>query len=237
MLRTIALIAALAAEAGCAHVSPGASVPWGQKRGGPGVGLSLVEEKRAPEKGGTRVSYRLVAEGADRTREYGLYVRGRDSKDLSELFRPDGHGGLVGHAGQALEDHSIGVTGYPKGLPLEVALISEDGTRAAFARVVPFPIEGRDGLCELRVELEGDKGLIFTVFGSGFDPLERAEFVSLSGTERVSGRLDAAADGTLRPAVILPETTTGHQVHVEVHGARCKPSVDFVWGPEALIPR
>lgn len=234
------MIAVLLCGSGCAFHRP--KPRWGEWRGGPDVHFSLKELRREPGKGGTNVYYRMIVEGIDRSKAYALLmlVRGvTESPVPKEFFRPDGHGNLAGQAqGKSIEGYEVAANAFQKGLGMELGLVSTDGSTSAFAKVFPFPIEGRDGSCRVGLQLLANTGELFMVYGDGFDPLESLDYVSISGEERMPPMpMQAMKDGTLPPTMLLPATATGHQARYEIHGKRCSPAVDYVWGPDAVEPQ
>jgi hypothetical protein len=118
---------------------------------------------------------------------------------------------------------------------MEYALISTDQTMRAFARVVLFPIEARDGQCLLSVQLGSRGGDLFLVMGEGFEPEGEVATESQSEGEVVKGRSRPSPDGKF--ATVVASAVVGRRsgrASFTASGKGCSPTVDYEWGPAAL---
>lgn len=135
----------------------------------------------------------------------------------------------------SLVEFRFHVQRYHKGEPLDLALVSTDGTVRAFAHAYPFPIWAQDGKCSLTVELNDPEGKFFTVLGEGFDPGETVKISTSSEKETKEDSQQASPDGGLQallaPRVIGKESGSATFTAI---GNSCHPKVTFEWGKRAM---
>ena len=174
----------------------------------PGALLRIVEVTRSEVP--STVRYRLQAVGVPGGLAMSVWTNdfGHGYHQLVSHLRVDESGALVSTAqdasGRQRLDEMILETGpLPRGAGFEVALVGDDRKVVAYARVVPFPIVGRQGSCEVSLELASRRGERFLVSGTGFSPQEavltevRYAEKTIQKTQRVT------PDGRLPPDIIM----------------------------------
>ena len=138
--------------------------------------------------------------------------------------------------GSKFKEVKLSLSDFAKGEPIEYALISTDQTIQAFtARVVPFPIETKDGECLLSVQLGSRRGDLFLVMGQGFPPDGEVTTESRSSGEVLKGKSRLSPDGKF--ATIVTPAVKGKQsgkASFTASSGSCRPTVDYEWGPPAL---
>jgi hypothetical protein len=224
---------------GCATLTPPSQ--WGAHYSTPGSKLEFIEAGRKTQADGTTiVEYRLKATNLPRDNEY-VYWGRRAMSPPREIrrfvFGPNG--GLVSKSdGEPIEDVNIVVMYYQKGLAIEAALVSVNGEVRVFAKVIPFPIEARDGACRIWLELISADGMAFIAQGEGFPAGEDINVISRSDGEQMSHRVKVYPDGTLPPSVLFPATVgQGYKASLGATATTCSPMVDYERGPPAVKPR
>jgi hypothetical protein len=209
------------------------------RRATPGVSVDLVAVPRSTP--GEPAKYRLQVAGLPAGTAYGVWTRtfGRDFVEVVSGLRPDAAGVLAvadgGSVKQRLDDLELDPGPYPRGAAWWVAIASEDHKIAAFARVVPYPIEARDGACSISLELISLHGGRFIALGDGFPPGEDVDIESrASGT--VSRRRERVpADGRLPLDVVTHGAIDGDAVaRYAVKARGCSPVVEYRWGEAAV---
>ena len=221
---------------------------WGPKYATPGVHLSVHEvERGAGPTGGTEVVYTFKASGFPKNKSYefwGQWLDGRTIK-FAEKFYVDDSGKLVGGQlpgktspeGVALERFTFGLHGFAKGESKMYALISTDETVKAFARIVPFPIEAKEGSCRLSVELIENRGDLFGILAEGFEPDEEITTVSKFGDQVIDeGKLKVPSEEGKFLIFLLPSVIGGRSgpASFTASGKSCNLTVNYEWGPPAL---
>ena len=144
-----------------------------------GMRLELVELPPAATPPSASRRYRLVAAGVPPGVTFGVWTREftHAFHEVASGFRSDGAGTLVAvQAGdgrpRSLNEMVLDPGPYFRGAIWEVALVSEDRSITAFARVIPRPIVAQDGACVVTLELVSHRGQRFLASGKGFVPGE-----------------------------------------------------------------
>lgn len=232
--------------AGCA--TPKKLSDWGPKYATPGVHLSVHEvERGAGPKGGTIVGYTFKASGFPKNKSYELWGQWTDglTTKFSEKLYVDDSGKMVGgrlpgepsSEGIALERFTINLYGFAKGEAMDYALISTDETVKAFTRVIPFPIEAKEGSCRLSVELVENRGDLFGIWVEGFEPDEEITTVSKFGDQVIDeGKLKVPSEEGKFLIFLLPSVIGGRSgpASFTASGKSCNLTVNYEWGPPAL---
>jgi len=225
---------------------------WG-KSTTPGVELKFEETKRVRLKGSTAVNYRLLSKGFPPGRIYAVWVKDSFGKSVTAILtgfsadltgevvcpderadRPQSNVTRWCSAG-ALKDQGLGVLVYKKGEPYDLGVISTDGTVRAFAHVIPFPIEAADGPCRLSVEMADWRGLLFGIYGDGFEPNAQLQGLAVSGKETLNSTVQSPPDG--RFLILSLPATKGKKSGTTTFtliGKTCRVSVTYDWGRAAL---
>jgi hypothetical protein len=204
----------------------------------PGIGFELV---RLPAAASGPVRYSLRTSGFPSGLAIGVWTRyfGQDFEQRIPSVGFDAAGVPVAldssdgrRKGQPIE---IDPGPYPKGAAWTVALASDDHQVSAFARVIPWPIESRDGTCTVSLELISLHGNRFLASGSGFVPGENARVESTSLGKTTYRVLVVSADGTLPPDVVTHGAISADlSARYAVKGAKCGPVVEYQYGDAAL---
>jgi hypothetical protein len=223
----------------------GFSTEWGkwggsvwpeEFRAAPGMSLEFHQSDK------TVYRYALVTTGLPEDKTYRLWQQQFTTRqpslmasDLSiKIVDSDKKIGFV--AGRTNESPVLlDATGYVKGEVLKVALVSEDKTVAAHAKIIPFPIESIEGPYRIWVELGMADGNGFTIYGEGFEEGEELVAVSTSEEEVIQSRIKAGAAGRFM-AMVFPAVTgkeSGSATYA-VRGKSGEVKVDFQWGSAAL---
>ncbi len=204
----------------------------------PGITLTLQEMRRwmkGPKHG---VDYRLGVSGLPKDKRFKLWQKNLGREPALAFFTVylDGSGDVVFEtAAEKFKEVRLSLYDFARGEPMEYALISTDQTMQAFARVVLFPIEARDGQCLLSVQLGSREGDLFLVMGEGFEPEEEVATESQSEGEVVKGRSRPSREGKF--ATVVAPAVVGRRsgrASFTASGKGCSPTVDYEWGPAAL---
>lgn len=210
--------------------------------------LDVTEAGREIRESGTVVSYRLAA--SDFPPGIRLDLRlwgGEQPARVTSGYVTDAKGRVIcpariarspaaRHACVSLDSLTVTVDPLYAGFAVQFALVSVDDSVRVYARAVPFPIFATDGQCRIDVEMVSRLGVRIT--GSGFEPGERllglseADAVVTRDTLRANG--EGAMPGRDRMLLLTFSDTgrTGGRATYSLTGARCHPSVDFLWGDQ-----
>lgn len=230
---------------------------WGPQFSTPGVQLDVREVDRiyVEDAGMTVVTYALVPSGVPEESMLSIWGRGWEGEitllgtgfsvnDSGELFCPGPPEGQeptpralrkaskksLCYTFEGFEDEFVfGAAGFLRGQPYEFAVTSADRAIQAFAKAVPFPIEGRDGQC--RIWIEQSRPDVFSLYFEGFRPNEELTITSRSVDEGGQGKVTFPEDGKL-VIVVLPQVE-GHQkglATISVAGESCHPGLEYEWG-------
>ena len=206
------------------------------RRASPGLSLQLAE---VPSGGnGNGVRYALRAAGFPQSVTFGVWTRdfGRDFQELMSGIQFDAKGVPSGtDLAKGADGIEVDSGPYPKGAAWMVAIASEDHKLAAFARVIPHPIEARDGRCAVSLELVSLYGTRFVASGTGFAPGEDVRIESISGTLVTYRTLRISADGSL-PIDVVSHGKIGvaQSARYTVKARGCQPVINYEWGEPAL---
>jgi hypothetical protein len=207
------------------------------RKASPGIRIQLVELPSAAPSGAVRYSLRTdgfppgITVGLW-TKDFGQYFKevipGIRFDPSGVLIAPDSPGGRRGPI-------ELDPGPYPRGAAWGVALASDDHQVAAFARVIPHPIESRDGPCSVSLELISLFGNRFLASGAGFVPGESARVEATSAGRTTYRVLRVSAEGSLPPDVVSHgEAGADPTARYAVKALKCKPLVEYQWGEAAL---
>jgi len=219
---------------------------WSPKEATPGVKLTVREEshENAKTASGPRkvVAIKLVPSGYPKDKRYelwGVWLGGRTDRILE--LRVDEAGELRMHfpkypkPGGRLRDMSMRLGGFAKGEALQYALVSTDRKVKTFAKIIPFPLEDKQGSCQLWLELVATDGNTFVAQGDGFEPGEVVTTISRSNGEALRNKLTVTGEGSLPGVLLSPAAISRkHRASYTVTGRSCTVSVDYAWGPPAM---
>ena len=249
----VSLLSRPAAAQGSAS-APGCG--WDTRCSTAGATLAAVEVERTSQpKRGTVVTYRLNASGLPAGPAYTLWMRRVDGKEqwivagyasdsaagLRCADRAD-HPDLAKQAGDGwcpmpIDSIALAFASMVPGESVDFALRSQDGATAAYARVVPHPVEAKADGCVLSSRVVGTSFRSVAISGSGFVAGEQVRTVSVSGEESIAGTETVSPDGTML-VMMLPAAkgaARGGEATYEVAGSRCTVKLNYKWG-KALKP-
>ena len=134
------------------------------------------------------------------------------------------------------KEFAFNAIGFAKAEPFELALIDSDRAIAAFARVIPFPIEARgEGTCRIWVELGSPGGDLFKILGEGFEAGEEIRTLSRYDSAAVEGEKTVSNDGRFS-ATVMPTVAdkTFGSADTTVTSRFCSLTVAYEWGTAAI---
>jgi hypothetical protein len=209
----------------------------------PGALLRIVEVSRSEVPPAVR--YRLQAVGLPRGVVMAVWTNefGHGYHQFASGLRVDESGNVStthdGSGGRQKLDEMLLETGrLPRGAGFEVALVGEDRKVVAYARVVPYPIVGRQGPCEVSLELASRRGERFLVSGTGFLPDEQvltqvtSTGKTIEKTQRTSSDGRLPLDSIVRNVGVRPSVTTDADpaFSYRVRGRSCEVVIEHQWG-------
>jgi hypothetical protein len=202
------------------------------------VGFTDMKPATSPE-GKPGMNLRPVAVGLPEDKVYFLWKKslGQSSPtQLSPLEMSVTSDGSIIPKGSTTPI-SISFHSLAKGEAVVIALMTEDKSIIAYGKVIPYPIQARQGNSRIWVELMASTGGLFSVYGDGFEPNEELEITSNSAGEVAKFKLKVDGNGRftnlLLPAVVGKESGV---VTYTVVGKTGTLTVSFEWGPPALLP-
>jgi hypothetical protein len=203
--------------------------------GTPGASLSFIRvgEKMSHE-GKPGVELNIQAVGLPLDRVYFLWQgNGVDAPSRLPHEVKIGKGGYLVPS-DGWEPLSLLLHTFARGECQDYVLMSSDGTIAAYGRVIPYPIEAKDGEHHVWVEMLTE--YTFAVHGEGFEPGE-----PLRTTTSIDGDVSTSDSVYSGKGFVAFLALRGHakgygRVTYTVEGRACRLSVSFDWGPPALHP-
>ena len=236
------LLAALLSlpSTGLAGTTEKESLPewWRAAEATPGMELKIRETARNDKipafRGKKSITAAFSASGFPKDKRFelwGSWLDQRAAKFLNIVVDQDGILRMInpknGVIGPELSAINLVLGSFAKGEPATFALVSIDREAKAFARIVPFPLEARDGACRLWLELMSPQGTAFLVQGEGFEPGEEVKSLSRSDGERLTGRETISPEGTYGPVVVFPAAVSRkHKASYSVSGGTCSVKVE-----------
>jgi hypothetical protein len=101
------------------------------------------------------------------------------------------------------------------GEALDLAFMTQDGSKIAQARVIPFPIEeSGTGGCKVTAQAVMKQGRGFAIIGEGFAPGEDVVFRSTHGSKQTEKNLRASPVGIVYEVVTFKADDSGTATHV-----------------------
>jgi hypothetical protein len=209
-----------------------------------GIQLELTEWPSA--KVSNAMSYRLRAVGLPRQIIFALFTKdfSHSFHELASGFQLDGSGNIVsiesreGDQSRRLDEMLLKPGPYPRGAVWEVGLVSADRAFRAFAKVIPHPINAREGTCTISIELISQRGDRFIASGSGFIPEDDVMTESRYSGRVIQKRKRISPDGLLPPDVISHGARgADRSARYSIKGRSCDVAVDYDWGEPALVRR
>ena len=174
------------------------------------------------------------------------YGDGSQTKSRSRLWRESGFdkrgvlvcSGRPGFCQGDGPDDPINIkTTAALGEPKRIAVVSVDGTVAAFAEAVPFPIEASDENCKLSVVRIDTLAETVVARATGFVADESLTVTTQSNDEGATTRNAAGPQGNWTSVIVgAPKGQTKGKTSIIVTGQHCKVAVSFDWGAGSNHP-
>ena len=193
-----------------------------------GASLVLEESERTPSPGGTVLQYRVTATGFEAGEPVELWWKRGTSYQLLPASVSDDGTVLVGGA------DVLAVAGLSAGQAVDLALAS--GEKRAQAKVIPFPIESREGNCWVTAELISESGRLFVITLGGFEPIETIEVTSEFESESDASMFEASEAGEVAFPVMFGKRDNGTAA-IFAKGTSGSVSLQYEVGEDALTAR
>lgn len=213
---------------------------WRLAQATPSAALLVHETNRVQMEGKTAVRIGFEMRGVPPDKRYEFWTSSADGLTVKIWdLAADPTGRLAwlrkdGSFGPQFNDLRMTLPGFVRGERMEFALVSTDRTIRTFAKFIPFPIEARQGRCHISLELLTPT--TFLLHGEGFEPGEEVVGISRSDGEVIEDKLTASVDGTIGPGAILPAAISRlYKANITVRARSCSVSLDYAWGPAALV--
>jgi hypothetical protein len=125
---------------------------------------------------------------------------------------------------------------YLAGEYLELGLVSNDGSTAAYAKLFLNPIEAQQGDCHIQLEQLDARRTMFVARGEGFKPNSQVVVDAYSGGIVLRSSYEADALGRIYgyafPATVGEEIGSAR---VSVMTEECSVSIEYEWGRRPAI--
>ncbi len=215
--------------AGCASLEP--PFEWDPSYSTPGTSLKLHEVERLSPSGGSMVSYELRSTGFTPGEPVTLWQKNYFNYRVFSMVVK--RNGIVQFRG--LDGNSIGFFDYAKGQAIDFAVVSQDGTKRAHAKVIPFPIEARGtGRTRASGELIAAGGRMFLFTFAGFNPDEEVQVTSRYQGESHDEITQASAQGGFEYPVYIGGRPRG-QATLTAKGRSGTVTIRYNVGRDAMI--
>jgi len=212
---------------------------WVPSSSTPGTEVALVEQKREKSgetskelRGATFVYYQLAAKGFEPQARYFVWISVSRAHPLrlAEVTLGDG-GTVLDDKGKPLTI----VTLVSRGEPFSVALASEDESKRAFGKVVPFPLTATDGGCTVEAE-QVLPGMAYELRGHGFDSGESVKLMCDCKGKSETPKAEFAADdkGQWSTIVARDPAEKSERMKLLMHGKTCTVPLNLAFGKSAL---
>ena len=199
--------------------------------------LTIKEMERAQFdegiwKGSTGVVIGFEASGYKEDEQYEFWLGTNKIADLR--VGPSGQLTAVnsdGSFGPSLAKFEVVLGGFTKGEAVNAALVSSDRSYKAFARLIPFSLEARQGRCRLWLELLNSENNLFVAQAEGFQPGERVRWISQSDGEIVENEKVATSRGELGTDILAVATVADERrANIQIIAESCSLRLDYEWG-------
>jgi hypothetical protein len=196
-----------------------------------GARLDFISEGQVVTGGTTGAGYSVAAVGLPRDRTYRLWLKSLSiptPKELTDATIDDS--GYVAAGGKPIQ---LSFGSPAKGEAFEIALMTADKTSGAIGKVIPFPLESRQGHYRLWVEVLSKEKTVFAIYGEGFEPDE--ETIDVSASEGEVLRCNSKADDSGRLTILNLPSVVGKasgQATYTVIGKYGEVSVSYRWGAQ-----
>ena len=212
---------------------------WVPSSSTPGTEVALLEQKREKSReaskelrGATFVYYQLTAKGFEHQARYSVWICVSRAHPLRFAEVTLGDGGTVLDAeGKPLTI----VTPVSRGEAFSVALASEDESKRAFDKVVPFPLTANDGGCTVEAE-QVLLGMAYELRGHGFSSGESVKLMCDCKGKIETPKAEFAADdkGQWSSIVARDPAEKSERMNLLIHGKACTVPLNLAFGKSAL---
>jgi hypothetical protein len=198
-----------------------------------GAYLEFIKKEEKTIDGKPAIIYYLTAVGLPKDTVYQLWVKSLSNQTptaiVTEAKIDDSGYVMIGG-----ERFNLGIQAPVKGEAMELGLMTVDKNGGALGKIIPFPIESKQGNYRLWVELRSKNGDLFVIYGEGFEPNKEMSFVSTSDGEVAKGTIKANDKGRLN-IVVLPAVAGKESglASYSVIGKYGEVEVSYEWGPAA----
>ncbi|HVT61435.1 MAG TPA: hypothetical protein VHR45_23935 [Thermoanaerobaculia bacterium] len=231
---------------------------WEEGSASPGAALALEETERVPARDGgvLLVKYKLKATGfapdaslafwVKRDRGYlqfpaklgadGVVEIKREGDSVSLLTiavhrRDEGPVLVRNREGRPI---SLGLAGFAEGIPLSVAVATEDGKVHAQTKALPLPNQAAgEGGCSAAAEIQTPTGLVFLISLKGFQPGEDVQVESRYRKEVMSKVHKASDTGAVSFPVLFGDRDSG-KATISAKGGSCSVKLEYKIGRDAF---
>jgi hypothetical protein len=138
-----------------------------------------------------------------------------------------------------IEQLHFGYGDLQKGMPLVIAARSTDGAHATYAKVVPKPLEGREGPCHVTLELVSTDARTYVAYGDGFPPGEVVSLAWNYGGHTAAHTARTDSTGAFAAAINHEGQPAGRHkwdARLEAVASSCRPAVAYLWGEAGMKP-
>lgn len=209
----------------------------------PGVQLTLKEESRTSTGKGTKVIYNVDTVGFPAGKSYSIWMM--ESGDYKTFpvfsgYTVDASGHLVcatdpGHKAYCFNEVKVDTHDYHKAEPINIAVISTDGTIRAYVKTYPFPVQAQDGDCTLTVTMANKKATLYNIVATGFVPGEQVTVTTTAG--KTETKTKTINDKGNFAYIIDYDHGMGSNSGSETFTAAaksCHPTVTYDWGKAGM---
>lgn len=235
-----------------------------------GVAINFSEVERTVADGVTQIKYAISFGGLVSGKDYALAMKGPGipwvgmgdaANGIEFSMRSDG--GLFFKKSGANYASEFIVNKFVLGEYRDFGLRSTDGEIYAKYRLVPFPLEVRDGACRIAMVIADPNAEVYFLEGYGFAQNANITITLVSGNrtseekalideegrirslvilnhsaDRLKGKISAPASGDSPPIFIEQNRTLflgrhGGDATVKILDKTCAPEIHYKWGTEA----
>jgi hypothetical protein len=209
---------------------------WGESFNSPDTKLTYTETARNRSNDKTVVTYNLFISGLPKDKHYAFWVLNVGSNPRAVA---DAYLNKDGKVVNVLADPTRHISEDPidlqvfggKGEPIQVALISDDGSLRVFGEIIPFPLDTTAGPCRLSAIEAGPRYEAMTIRVSGLEPGEDLMIDSQSENEAVHSKAKADAQGNYRSLIFpLVAGKRSGKAQFSLTAKSCKIGISFPCG-------
>jgi len=135
------------------------------------------------------------------------------------------------------EIHPISVSDFQAGLAVALGVQTHDASHTYLTMAIPRPVQGQDQACRIELELASPDGRTYLLRGSGFVPGETLEGAWQYAKNSIDISIPVLSDGSFTYPLFHTGKAKGSRKWrgvVQVNGAKCAPSVEYLWGKQGM---